>query len=197
MRRMGWLKDIGLGAAGGAASGSALIAGFLIMRAHYRGATDGEWLNFAGVIVGVGLTVAVAKGISMIEHATRVAQKKRDFLNQLRRIVNALDVVSASPDELLVQRCTGIQIVWKTVREQALQLEDIGDGMIGQIAILRDVLDQSLANLAATAIAGQTAQTRVMAKQFTVDPMIVIKEMTNPRPTSRVVPLNRDQKTEA
>lgn len=54
-------KGIGEGAIGGAIVGVALLTVGIIGNAAIEGATPGEWLNFAAVIVGVVLTIGGAR----------------------------------------------------------------------------------------------------------------------------------------
>jgi hypothetical protein len=52
------LKERGAEALAGGAAGLAVVAAYIVLRSLVEGAGAGDWLNFAGVVLGVGLTVA-------------------------------------------------------------------------------------------------------------------------------------------
>jgi hypothetical protein len=71
------VKSLALGAAGGLLAALMILAGFIIARANIDGAGPGDWLNFAGVIVGVVLTVGAAKAIDVVNAYAKDQRRKR------------------------------------------------------------------------------------------------------------------------
>src|SRR3546814_6414021 len=62
-----YLKRVGEGALGGLISGTILLAAYLLATANMNGADGGDWLAFAGVVVGVGATITGTLAIDRLK----------------------------------------------------------------------------------------------------------------------------------
>src|SRR3546814_8987947 len=62
-----YLKRVGEGALGGLISGAILLAAYLLATANMNGADGGDWLAFAGVVVGVGATITGTLAIDRLK----------------------------------------------------------------------------------------------------------------------------------
>ncbi|MEO7466767.1 MAG: hypothetical protein ABIV36_07130 [Sphingobium limneticum] len=73
------LASIAVGAAGGAISGSALLACYFVASAKANGADGGDWLSFAGVFFGVAATIGGTLGIESIRERMRHGRAVSDL----------------------------------------------------------------------------------------------------------------------
>lgn len=74
-------------AAVGALSGLALVAGYIVLRSYLDDAKAGDWLQFAGAMLGTGLAVVGAVSIESWKRRREEQQGQatlRDVLNEMR-----------------------------------------------------------------------------------------------------------------
>jgi hypothetical protein len=74
------LKRIGEGVAGGLISGSVLLTVYLLATANMNGADGGDWLAFAGVVVGVGATIMGTLAIEQLKQRSAHKAAKASLL---------------------------------------------------------------------------------------------------------------------
>ncbi|KFD27054.1 hypothetical protein [Sphingobium yanoikuyae] len=71
----------------GGAAGLVVVATYIIARAVFNGADDGDWLNFAGVVVGVMLTAGVTIGLQRYADWQRI----RPYRQRLKFLIGELE----------------------------------------------------------------------------------------------------------
>lgn len=114
--RANWADRIIVAAIGGV-GGLIVVAIYIVVRASLVGATDGEWLNFAAVILGVLMTAFAGAGIALLPRwlDARAAQQ---------RIVKAMDDAEA---------------LLSVIEEDSADLfQDAFSALIEAIAIIRE-----------------------------------------------------------
>lgn len=91
------LARIGQGAAGGLIAGSLVLATYLLATARMNGADGGDWLAFAGVVVGVAATISASITIDRLK-------ERRAHRTVKASLLSAIDIwietVNSTPENL-------------------------------------------------------------------------------------------------
>ena len=148
---MSW-SDRALEAAVGGASGLIVVAIFIVTRAWLHGVSDGDWLQFAGVIIGVALTITGAKLVDEVGSRARRARCKHDFTLAVRAVATGLARMTDGPAEQLTVTSISVASLWRTAEAMIDGLPDLPFEQRALIGNTRDALSFSLPNLSSNAM---------------------------------------------
>lgn len=124
------------------------IASYLTLRAWLAGTKDSDWLNFAGVIFGVALTIGGTKAVDALLNYTRKKQQRRDFTIAVRAITSGLlKCAEATAPEALFLQASAVQSLWRVARATIDQLPDLDFDHRAKIGVMQDALDVMIPQL--------------------------------------------------
>lgn len=105
MKRIRWSE---IGAA--AVTGVAVVAVYLVFRAWLNEATDGEWLNFAGSVLGIMAAVLIAVWIPKLQARSRDRVAKARIIETAQSLIRALDFSEVPNIEQASGRWEGVRV---------------------------------------------------------------------------------------
>lgn len=117
------------------------IACYLTLRAWLAGAGDADWLNFAGVIFGVALTIGGTKAIDALREQAREKKQRDDFTLAVRSVaMGLLKCAEAETPDVLFRQALATQSLWRVVAATIDQLPDLDFNHRAKIGIMQDGL---------------------------------------------------------
>lgn len=124
------------------------IACYLALRAWLAGTKDADWLNFAGVIFGVVLTIGGTKGADALLNYTRKKRQRHDFTIAVRAIASGLlkCAEATAPDALFLQ-ASAVQSLWRVAVATIDQLPDLDFDHRAKIGVMQDGLEVMIPQL--------------------------------------------------
>lgn len=103
----------------------ALIAVYLVARAHLGNATDGDWLNFAGAVFGLMGAILIALWIPRIQTRGRDRIAKVRIIETAQALARALDF-SGVPNIVQAEgRWEGVRVAMERMTFERERLEHI------------------------------------------------------------------------
>lgn len=91
------MKSIAQSAAGGLIAGSLVLAAYLLATANMNGADGGDWLAFAGVVVGVVATISASIAIDRLKERRAHRTVKSSLLSAINIWI---ETVNSTPENL-------------------------------------------------------------------------------------------------
>lgn len=91
------LKGVGIGALGGLVSSLVVIALYIVATANAAGADAGDWLSFAGVVVGVAITILGTLSVDWFKRRAIEHRSIENMIIQLRRWESAAQAMGDDP----------------------------------------------------------------------------------------------------
>jgi len=133
------------------------IAAILTLRAWLAGAKDTDWLNFAGIIFGVALTIGGTKAVEALWEQARRRRRERDFNVAVRAIALCLAECAEAPTaDFLFTRSMTLQSLWRVAAASIDQLPDLDFDHRAKIGIMQDGMDSMVPQLTSYALIATT-----------------------------------------
>ncbi|WP_066812302.1 hypothetical protein [Sphingomonas asaccharolytica] len=124
------------------------IACYLTLRAWLAGTKDSDWLNFAGVIFGVALTIGGTKAVDALLNYTRKMRQRHDFTIAVRAIASGLlKCAEATAPDVLFLQASAVQSLWRVAVVTIDRLPDLDFDHRAKIGIMQDGLDVMIPQL--------------------------------------------------
>lgn len=118
------------------------IACYLTLRAWLAGAKDSDWLNFAGVIFGVTLTIGGTKAIDALLNEARRGRQRRDFTLAVRAVAAGLMKCAEAPTpQDLVLHVSAVSSLWRVAVTTINQLPDLDFTHRAAIGVMQDGME--------------------------------------------------------
>ncbi len=124
------------------------IAWYLTLRAWLAGTKDSDWLNFAGVIFGVALTIGGTKAVDALLNYSRKRRQRHDFTIAVRATATGLlECADATAPNALLLQASAVQSLWRVAGATIDQLPDLDFDHRAKIGVMQDGLDVMIPQL--------------------------------------------------
>lgn len=118
------------------------IACYLTLRAWLAGTKDSDWLNFAGVIFGVALTIGGTKVVDALLNDARKKRQRHDFTLAVRAIaMGLLKCTEAATPAALFLQASAVHSLWRVAVVTIDQLPDLDFQHRAAIGVMQEGLD--------------------------------------------------------
>ena len=136
----------------GGGTGLLVVASYIVLRSLADGAGPGDWLNFAGVIFGVALTIAGTLIVTAIAKALSEKEKRAQFIRAVKSLGYACQKASLLDRQELILHGQIMEQLWRgaLVAISALPNERYDEIVSGNI--FKDGMDRAIPDLQAGAL---------------------------------------------
>lgn len=166
------------------------IACYLTLRAILAETSDADWLDFAGVIFGVALTIGGTKAVDAVRDKAREKRQKDDFTLAVRSVsMGLLKCAEATTPEALFKEALATQSLWRVAAATIDQLPDLDFDHRAKIGVMQDGLGimipqlSDYSQLANTSNLGLFDTAKQIARSAGMTVLPVTELFGNPSPT--------------
>ncbi len=145
------LKARGTEALVGGITGLTVVAVYIVVRSVGSNIEAKDWLAFAGVIIGVMLTLGATKLVDWIISEAAERRRKREFILAVRSVATGLtDITNANPDEIHNLAIVAHSL-WHVASPLADTLQDLDFEHRAKIGLARIAMDECMPGLLSNA----------------------------------------------
>lgn len=120
----------------------ALIAVYLVARAHLGEATDGDWLNFAGSVFGVMGAILIALWLPHIQARNRDRIAKARIIETARPLISALDFSDVPNIDQAGGRWEGVRVALERMAFERERIDNITHAQFHRLRGIERVLQR-------------------------------------------------------